>query len=191
MSDPAYANRDEYGTELIDGKIVSMSPRAAYAHSTVIMNLTLIIGPFFKGNKCTLFSDFEVILTPKDHFVPDLMIVCDKDKIKKDAVYGAPDLVIEVLSPSTEKRDRQYKKKVYEEAGVKEYWLVNTKSRSIEIYTIIDGRLELSDVHTIIPYYTVDRMTEEEKANIVYEFSPHLFPELVITSEDVFDNVIE
>lgn len=64
------------------------------------------------------------------------MVVCNKDIIKKDGVHGVPDLIVEVISPSTAKKDKGYKKDLYETCGVKEYWLVDTDNRSIEVYLL-------------------------------------------------------
>jgi Uma2 family endonuclease len=186
------AYQEEYNTELINGHIVAMSPRAIPAHNVVVNNLSRIFGNYLRGKQCICFTDVDVTLSRKDRFVPDFMVVCDRNKIKPiDGVHGAPDLVVEVLSRSTEKRDRQYKKKAYEEAGVKEYWLVSVVNHSIEMYTLIEGRLELTDVNTEIPDWELDRMSEAEKSEVVSEFSPALFPELVIPIEDVFYNVID
>jgi Uma2 family endonuclease len=169
-----------------------MSPTPVPAHSRVIMNLSLIFGNFLKGKAPILLSKVDVHLSRKNRFVPDIIVVCDRSKIKPvHGVHGAPDLVVEVLSPSTEKRDRLDKKKAYEEAGVKEYWLINAKSRSIEIYSLTDGRLELVDSITEIPDYEIERMSEEAVNAIVREFSPVLFPDLIIQVGSVFYNILE
>ena len=75
-----------------------------------------------------------MFLSENDHFVPDMMVVCDREKIHHDGIHGAPDLAVEVLSPSTMKNDRTHKKDVYAKYGVREYWLVNPTDRSIEVY---------------------------------------------------------
>ena len=75
-----------------------------------------------KGRACIPFGDGVLVhLTDEDKFVPDVMVVCDRNKIKPDGVYGAPDLVVEVLSPSTVKNDKGYKKSIYESSGIPEY----------------------------------------------------------------------
>ena len=113
------------------------------------------------------------------------MVVCDPDKVKYNGVYGAPDLVVEVLSPSTAKRDRGYKKQVYEQCGVQEYWLVNVAEKSVEQYLLAEGRLELAEVYTLPPDY----LTEEEKEPYITEFKCSLYDDLLIKLEDVFDRV--
>ena len=100
------AYQEERREELIGGKVVMMSP-ASVNHTFVSGNIYWLFASYLRGKKCTPISDGStVFLTDKDHFVPDVMVVCDPDKIKSDGIYGAPDLVVEVLSPSTARNDR-------------------------------------------------------------------------------------
>lgn len=97
--------------ELIDGKAVLMSPRPAVNHNFVSGSIYGIFHHYLRGKRCTPFADgTDLYLTEDNRFVPDCMIVCDKDKIHTDGVHGAPDLVVEVLSPSTAKNDKGHKK---------------------------------------------------------------------------------
>lgn len=93
------AYKGDWREELIGGKIVMMSP-AATNHNRISGNIYGIFWSYLKGKKCVPFGDGEkVFLTETDHYVPDFMVVCDRDKIKPDGVHGAPDLVVEILSP--------------------------------------------------------------------------------------------
>ena len=95
----AYNYDEDCRSELINGKIVMMSPRPVINHNRIIRNLTHIFETYLKGKRCEFFADgVDVYLTEKDHFVPDAMVVCDPNKIHNDGVHGAPDLVVEVLS---------------------------------------------------------------------------------------------
>ncbi len=184
----AYA--DECRDELINGFIVMMSPRPKTDHNLTTFNIASIFKHYLKGKRCTPFPDGEdLFLSEKDRFVPDGMIVCDPDKIKNDGVYGAPDLVVEVLSPATAKRDKGYKKDAYEQAGVKEYWIVNTTDKSIEQYFLTDGKYVLNEVYSVYPDYILKGMTEEEIAAIPTEFKCSLFDDLLIKLEDVFERI--
>ena len=98
------------------------------------------------------------------------MVVCDPDKIKSDGVYGAPDFVVEVLSPSTAKNDRGYKKDAYAAAGVKEYWIVSPSDKSVEQYLLQDGQFVLHEVYSIRPDYELAKMTEQERAALIMAF---------------------
>ena len=93
---------DEPRTELIGGKVVAMSPRPATNHNRISWNLYGIFRDYLRGRRCEPFADGEdLYLSKTEHYIPDMMVVCDPDKIKPNGVYGAPDLVAEVLSPST------------------------------------------------------------------------------------------
>ena len=138
-----------------------------------------------EGKRCTPISDGAVMyLTEKDHFVPD--IVCAPEKIQNTGVYGAPDLVAEVLSPTASRNDCGRKMQTYARCGVLEYWIVSPGGRSVEQYFLQDGSLVL---HDICQSYTADFlevMKAEERAALVTEFRCSLFDDLSIRLDDVF-----
>ncbi len=172
--------------ELINGRIVAMSP-AATNHNRVAGNIHGIFWSYLRGKSCIPFGDGEkVFLTETDHFVPDFMVVCDRDKIKPDGVHGAPDLVVEILSPSTGVHDKGRKKRVYERCGVSEYWIVSPEARSVDVYLLEEGRFELRGSYSVYPDYMLIHMTEEEKAEMVTEFRCHLYDDLPIRLDDIF-----
>ena len=129
------AYQEKFREELIDGKTVMMSPRPSFNHNQVSYNIATLFANYLKGKKCTPIADgMALYLNDENHFVPDFMVVCNPDKIKNDGIYGAPDLVVEVLSPGTMKNDRGRKKNIYAQHGVLEYWLVSPGDKSIEVY---------------------------------------------------------
>lgn len=181
------AYQDEIQEELIDGKVVAMSPRPAFRHNQIAGNLYALFWQYLRGRTCTPVMDgTDVHLTEKDIFVPDMMVVCDREKIKYDGVYGAPDLVVEVLSPSTAKRDKGYKKDVYEKCGVREYWLVEPASKSIEVYLLKDGAFILDEVYTVYPEAHWETLSEEDRAAIPTKFKCSLYDDFEIALADVF-----
>ena len=185
------AYQEDIWDEMLDGRVVAMSPRPVVNHNRVSANIYSIFRTFLKGKLCEAFGDgVDVYLTKKDRVIPDVMVVCDKDIIRKDGVHGAPDLIAEVLSPSTAARDKGYKKKLYERCGVREYWLVDADSRSIEVYWLENGSYELKDVYSVFPDYFIGKMSEEEKAAIIYEFKTSLFEDLTVRIEDVFEGIL-
>ncbi len=188
-----YAFSDEkFRVELLNGKVVSMSPHPSINHNRVILNIGRILDSFLKGNVCSVFVDgVDVYLTEKDRVIPDVMIICNNEIIKKNAIYGSPDLMVEVLSPSSSKYDRGYKKTLYEKCSVKEYWIVDIENRSIETYWLKNERYVLEDMYSILPDYVLEQMTDEEKAEVAKEFKTSLFPDLTILVEDVFEGVID
>ena len=183
------AYQEERREELIGGNVVMMSPASA-EHVYTAGSIYNIFKNYLKGKNCIPFSDGLLVhLTDENKFVPDMMVVCDRSKIKSDGVHGAPDLVVEVLSPSTAKDDRTRKKEVYEACGVPEYWLVSPTDKSIEVYLLESGKYILHDVYTVRPDWVLKQMTDEERAAIVTEFKCHLYDDLIIRLDDIFGDL--
>lgn len=182
---------DEYIVEeLIDGQIVAMSPRPNINHNHAAGNIYKIFSNYLSGKACTpLMDGTDLHLSEENCFVPDFMVVCDPEKIHSNGVYGAPDLVVEVLSPSTVGNDRGRKKAVYEQCGVKEYWIVSPGDKSIEQYLLQDGRFELAAAYSVFPDYMLEKMKPEELAAVPSTFRCSLFDDLDIVIEDVFERV--
>lgn len=160
MDNLAYINDKniKIKTELIDGKIFMMSPRPRVEHATVCTNIASEFRSYLKGKTCRAFCDgVDVFLDESNRFIPDTMIVCNPDIIKHDGIYGAPDLVVEVLSKTTAKNDRSKKKYTYAKYGVKEYWIVDTWSKSVEVYYNQDNWFVLDNIY----YYLTDEEIAE------------------------------
>lgn len=192
MSNSTYNYYDDVPEELLDGKIVLMAPSPSIRHHDAIDNIKTIFKRYLKGKSCRAFGDnVDLYLTENDRAVPDLMIVCRKDIIKDNGVHGAPDLIVEVLSFSTALRDRNYKKNLYERCGVKEYWIVDTGNRTIEVFLLKKGRYELDNIYTHYPDWWLKEVREEQKSTLVYEFKTHLFDEMIIDVREVFENIDE
>lgn len=181
------AYQNERWEELIDGEVVMMAP-ASTGHAAISGNIYNIFKNYLKGKKCAPFVEGPLVyLTEKDHFVPDFMVVCDRSKLKSSGLHGAPDLVVEILSPSTGKRDRSYKKDVYERCGVREYWLVSPGDQYVEQYLLEDGELKLHDVCAHYPDWELEAMSEEKRAAVISSFKCSLFDDLDISLDDIFD----
>ena len=80
---------------------------------------------------------------------PDITVVCDPSKLDNTGCKGAPDLVMEVLSPSTQRHDRLTKFNLYQRAGVQEYWIVDPDSKSAQLFILEDGRYTAKDFGTV------------------------------------------
>ena len=133
-----YAIPDERRVELIDGVIYDMAS-PTYTHQELVLEIAYLLKSFVKKNKgnCRVsVSPFDVQLDCDDKTMvqPDVMVVCDRDKIINSCVYGAPDFVVEVLSPSTSKKDSAIKLKKYKAAGVWEYWMVDPDKKKVVVY---------------------------------------------------------
>jgi Uma2 family endonuclease len=187
MSNLAF--QEDVWEELLDGKTVAMSPRPAVNHDVISGNIYHIIRKFLNGKKCTAFGEVDVYLTEKDRVIPDVMIVCNRDIVKTNGIYGAPDLIVEVLSPGTASKDRGYKRKLYERCGVREYWIVSPEALSIEVYLLQDSKLELADTYTVYPDYLLEKMSDEEIAEIKREFTTSIYPDMTVAVSEVFEGM--
>ncbi len=182
------AYRIDWKEERIDGRPVAMAP-ASVGHTFASNNILNIFMNYLKGKKCVPFGEGPLVyLTEKDHFVPDVMIVCDHNKIKPNGIDGAPDLVVEVLSPSTMRYDKTYKKDIYAKSGVKEYWLVNPSDKSIEVYRGVNNVFTIHDVYTIIPDWMLSNMPQSEQRAAEASFKCSLFEDLEISLNEVFSD---
>ena len=133
-----YALSEDERLELIDGVIYNMSSPSSI-HQVLTGKIFNKIENYIMGKKgkcIPIISPMDVQLDCDDKTIvqPDVMIVCDRDKIQKGVVYGAPDFVVEVLSPSTLRRDKSLKVSKYMCAGVREYWIVDPKKKNIVVY---------------------------------------------------------
>jgi Uma2 family endonuclease len=136
---------DDVRCELIAGVPYLMAPAPTPMHQDIAGELAAIFRNFLRGKPCKAFSapiDVRLNAETDDDTVvqPDLIVVCDKKKIGDKSIDGAPDLVVEVLSPSTATRDRVEKFALYRTYGVKEYWIVDTKRRFVEVHLLENGK---------------------------------------------------
>lgn len=185
------ACQEELREEILHGEAVAMSPLPAFNHNQVAYNIARLFGNFLAGRKCTpIAGGMDLYLTEQDIFVPDFMVVCDRSKIRHDGVHGAPDLVAEVLSPSTAGRDCGYKMLLYGKCGVREYWLVSPEEKSVEVYLTDSGQLVLDNVYTVQYAWAVRQMPAEERAAVVAHFRCSLFDDLEISLDDIFSGLL-
>ena len=139
-----YALPDGQRAELIDGKMYMMAPPKTI-HQRISGILHAAIYQYIKAQKgsCEVFTaPFAVFLNKdnKNYVEPDISVICDKDKIDDSGCNGAPDWIIEIVSPSTQHTDYGIKLFKYRTAGVKEYWIVNPLTRTINIYDFQDEK---------------------------------------------------
>jgi Uma2 family endonuclease len=157
-------HKDGYKYELIDG-LVYMSPRPNYGHQRVSGKIFRKLAEYFDNKPCEPFLEAELKIK-NDIIIPDLSIICEKINSDITRYDKAPDLVIEILSPSSRYIDTFTKLYKYEVFRVKEYWIVNPEKRSIALYNFIN--------QTNIEYYN-----DEILKSMVFE-------DLEINLEDIF-----
>ena len=162
--------------ELLDG-VLYEKPCPLINHARISRNISKIFG--------SCCCSVKIYLDEKNEPAPDAVIIRDKEITKK------PDLVVEILSPSTLKRDRGYKKDLYERHGIKEYWIVDDEKLSIEVYWFESGKYLLHNIFVILPDYEAANMTEEQLAEYPTQFKTSLFDDLTIDLKDVFVDVYE
>jgi len=164
--------------ELIKGRIFKMSPAPNQAHQRTSWELSRQVAIFFYKKSCRAYAaPFDVRLPVKDKkgrnstvVQPDLCVICDESKLDEQGCNGAPDWVIEILSPGNSRLEMREKFRVYEEAGVREYWIVNPAERIVLQYVLNESG----------QYSGLAPAGEED------QLRPHIFPDLVIDLKEVF-----
>lgn len=164
---------DDFRCELIDGKIYLMTPAPLLAHQDVAGEIFTQAKLALRGKSCRAFiapvdvrlpSPAEVDENTDVVVQPDVFVVCDVGKLDRRGVRGAPDWVVEVLSPSTAGKDQIEKRRIYERHGVLEYWLVHPTDRILTIYRLINGEFGKPDIYpleeqtpvAVLPGVTID-----------------------------------
>lgn len=133
-----YALPDGQRAELIDGRMYMMAPPNT-RHQSLVSEFTVTIGSYIrsKGGNCKVFpAPFAVFLNKDDqnYVEPDISVICDKSKLNDKGCSGAPDWIIEIISPSTSRIDYGVKLFKYRTTGVREYWIVNPVKKTVTVY---------------------------------------------------------
>lgn len=167
--------------ELIKGLLYKMSPAPKRRHQSISLNLASLLWNNFKGQGGKVFeAPFDVRLTdlsqnpPKENTVvqPDICVICDIAKLDDYGCKGAPDLIVEVLSETTAKKDYNEKFNLYEQNGVKEYWLANPDTNTIEIYCLENEKYQLHGI-----------FSQGQSSDVI---SGKLFPDFSVSLTEVF-----
>jgi Uma2 family endonuclease len=163
--------------ELIDGIAYQMAPPTR-KHQRISTELLRQFANYFLNKTCEVHHQPFGVRLPLENepdeyitnaILPDIVVVCDKNKLDDAGCKGTPDLIVEILSPSTSKRDMKDKKRLYEKTGVKEYWIVDPYNNIIHIYKLENNKYGMSEIYT-----------EEDKINV------GIFPDLEINLSFVF-----
>ena len=129
--------------ELIDGKMYMMaSPTLTHQELLGWLYFKIRLYIMKKGGPCrVILSPFAVYIKDDDHnyVEPDISVICDPDKLDEKGCHGAPDWVVEIVSPSSKTMDYIRKCALYEEAGVREYWIVDPQEKSVVVYGFVQG----------------------------------------------------
>lgn len=165
--------------ELIKGKIFKMSPAPSTYHQEILGNIYFAFKLYLSKRPCKVFiAPFDVRLTKKSLLnedvitvvQPDISVVCDRNKIDKRGCIGAPDIVVEIISPGNNKTELQNKYEVYEENAVQEYWIVSPQDKTFLKYTLNKEGV-----------YVASRLMSSEE-----EITTPILPGFVLKLEEVF-----
>ena len=137
--DDIYALPEGQRAELIDGQIYDMAPPSPM-HQELVMELSATLRDYIKknGGSCKVYpATFAVFLNEDDrnYVEPDISVICDSSKVDNRGYQGAPDFIIEIVSPSSQRMDYLTKLFKYRTAGVREYWIVNPLQRTVQVYS--------------------------------------------------------
>ncbi len=134
--------------EIIKGRLFKMTPAPSRIHQKVAAKLFYRLYGFLEGKPCEVYiAPFDVrlpVTTTNNEDVytvvqPDICVVCDKNKLDDAGCIGAPDLIVEILSPGNNKKELHNKYEVYKESGVKEYWIIHPNEQTLLIYSLKNG----------------------------------------------------
>ncbi len=160
-----YKWKFEERVELIKGFIFKMSPAANRVHQEIVGGIFRELSNFLFKKPCRVYiAPFDVRFPRKSKsdkdiitvLQPDICVVCDLEKLDERGCLGAPDLVVEVLSPGNSKKEVKNKYNIYEEAGVKEYWIVDPTHQTIQINKLVEGKYQPQRALTVGDIVTTD-----------------------------------
>jgi Uma2 family endonuclease len=143
--------------EIIKGRVFKMNAAPKRIHQKISGRLFLKFGNFLEGKKCEVYdAPFDVRLSKNYDgndtiftvVQPDICVICDPNKLDEAGCLGAPDLIVEILSPGNSKKELQNKYEVYEESGVLEYWVISPEAETLLVYTLINGKYQASKLYT-------------------------------------------
>ena len=191
----AYDTRDDY--EIIEG-VKFMAPSPFKRHGKVVGRLMFSIGTYAFVNRLgSAFSDnFDVNLPDGNVLRPDFIFIgAANDKIvfsnEDENFHGVPDMVAEIFSRSTMKRDIGIKKDVYERNGVREYWIINPWSESIEVYLLRDGKYFLDNVYVNYTENELENLTDAERAEVKMEIPVAVLDGFKVKIKNIFGRYFE
>ena len=174
--------------ELIDGKIIPMTGVGRTNHAVVRGNLLYLCSQKLQSRKVEALSG-NLFIAEANRFVPDLMIVSDGAHFEEMGAFGTPDIVAEVLMPWSIRYDRGRKKEVYEENGLREYWILDPVGETVEQYALSGGRLRLVDVYFGGNGETPRTLPGEyrETKGVIQSVT---FPELALPLNEIFNGMV-
>ncbi len=176
--------------EIIDGEKI-MSAAAPLNHSGILFRLGMIIGNYVIAKKCGYVfpDDVDVHFPDGNLFKPDLVVVKQENAGILNwhgSIYGVPDMVVEVLSKSTRRKDLTIKKDIYESNGVKEYWIIDPWAKAVDVYILREGKFEHDGEYLKYSADEWKELSDEEKAAVKLEIKVGIFEDCIVKVADIF-----
>lgn len=176
--------------EIIGGEKF-MAPSAAPTHGGVIGRLLMIIGNYLDANNFgyVFADDIDVYFPDGSLYKPDLSVVLKANEKIIDwrrGIFGSPDMVVEVLSYSTRKKDLTIKKFTYEATGVREYWIIDPWAKIIDVYLLRDGKYFLDEEYMLPDEKDLELMTDADRAAVKQEVPVKILDGLIIRLDYIF-----
>ena len=169
-------------TEKVDGVIFNMSPSGGFANSQINGNIYHAIKRQLKDSVCVVsIENLDLYLSEDEYVIPDIMLICDRQRIKNDKYRGVPRFIAETLSPRTALRDRTIKLEKYAKLGVDEYWIVLPKERCVEIYYLEGDKYELKQSYILV------EDEKDENYNADKMLALRAMPSVTIGLKEMFD----
>jgi Uma2 family endonuclease len=175
---------DDVRRELHDGFIKLMTPAPSRKHQELSVILTLKFGNFLVNKNCKLYHAPSDVRFPNDKknkddkqvytvLQPDLFVVCDLSKLDERGCLGAPDLIIEIVSPKNPKRDLKDKFDIYQQHGVREYWIVNPNDENVNVFVLDEkGKYQLVGMYAEDDKIPVNIFNGDLKVDLTEVFTP-------------------
>lgn len=162
---------DDFRCEIINGQIYDMTPSPTPMHQRVAGEIFRLIGNHLKekAHVCQVFHALLDVVIADDQVVqPDVFISCDRQKIQRTSMLGAPDVIFEIASPSTSLKDRREKMDLYERSGVAEYFIVDPDAEFVEKFMSKDGKYARVGIYAGDAAFCIDVIAQELKAKDIF-----------------------
>ena len=175
---------DEVRRELFDGFIKLMTPSPSRSHQRISSNLHGIFWGFLRDKQCEVYHAPSDVRLPKGKqaktdkqiytvLQPDVYVICDLSKMDERGCLGAPDLVIEIISPKNSQRDTRDKFAIYQEHGVREYWIVSPNDETVNVFVLDEkGKFRFNGLYAGDDKIQVHIFKGEMKVDLTEVFLP-------------------
>ena len=174
--------------EIIEG-VKTMAASARFDHNVIGFYVAIELKMCAAGHKIAVVYDVDVYLPDGNVFRPDVSVISDPALIGEDGkIHGVPELVVEILSRSTMKNDLGIKKNIYARNGVKEYWIVYPREKSISVYKLSGAAYVLDEIYVSYTQAELETLSDAERAEVKDKIPIGIFPEALVDVNRIFQS---